>query len=223
MVKRKSQSDPKPVDYSEFFIAGKTPAPVESFGVPGKSYPVSSDAVKTTNVNLRPSDTGVFRGGSTPLGTSLALTKTDRRSVVGASLLVTSLPAVAGSVPAVVGGKIMQTVLKRYAAPIVTGAVEATWSAASKGLDTIGVGGKLYEANTVLGPVLASTKIASTAQTAARLSNLESNAIRITRQASRGAMRGATNMVNDLKIGKKVVKGAAGLAGVYAIKSNKKK
>ena len=224
MAKSKPKtSDPKPVDYSSLFVAGKQVVSSASIGVPGKTYKPSGTGPAYVGPKLRGGDKGVFAGSSTPLGSSLAGTKTGARDVIGAALLVTSLPAAAGSVPAVVGGKIMQKALQRYVAPSVVGAMDKTFTAATKGLNTMRGGGRIYEANTVLGPMLASTKIASNAQTAARLSNLESNALRITEQAGIGAFKGAANIVKDLKTGKKIVKGAAGLAGLAAIKNNKRK
>ena len=70
----------------------------------------------------------------------------------------------------------------------------------------------------MFGPTLASTKIASAAQTAGRLTGLEANAARISTQAARGAAAGGVNIVKDIQTGKKVLKGAAALGGLYALK-----
>jgi hypothetical protein len=219
MASRKPKSnDKKPVDYSKLFIAGKTSGPVESFGAPGKSYPVPSNAVKTTNVDLRGADKGVFRGGSTPLGTSLGLTKTNTGAVVSAALIATSLPARAGSVPVIAAAKVTNKLLGRYAVPAVRGAAQGAFSAATKGLEKISEGGRIYQANTVFGPTLASTKFASVAQTEARLTGLEANAARIATQSARGASAGGVNIVKDVNKAKKVLKGAALLGGVYGVR-----
>jgi len=108
--------------------------------------------------------------------------------------------------------------LGRYAVPAIEGAGNATWAAATKGLGAIGEGGKTYIANTVFGKTLASTQLASAAQTAGRLTGLEANAARISTQAARGAAAGGINIVKDIQTGKKILKGAAALGGLYAIK-----
>lgn len=51
MAKSKSKkTDPTPPDYSSLFVAGKSAAPMESYGIPGKSYAVPPKATKTLNI-----------------------------------------------------------------------------------------------------------------------------------------------------------------------------
>ena len=101
--------------------------------------------------------------------------------------------------------------------------MSATFTAATKGLKNISGGGKVYKSNTVFGPTLASTKIASVAQTEARLTGLEANAARIAEGAGRGAFAGSMNLIKDLQTGKKVLKGTAGITGLYTFKNSKKR
>jgi len=49
MARRKSK-DSSSKDYSNLFIAGKSPVPKEGFGLPGKTYVAPSNAVKTLSL-----------------------------------------------------------------------------------------------------------------------------------------------------------------------------
>lgn len=210
---------------ADFKANYSTPAPASSasVGITGKTYkaPGTSKAyVGPANqqpVKVKTAGKG-FAGSGTPLGTSVAGTNLSKGNVASAALLVTALPAKAGSAVAVAGGKVVGKLLGRYAVPAIEGAGNATWTAATKGLEAIGGGGRIYKANTVFGPTLASTKIASAAQTAGRLTGLEANAARISTQAARGAAAGGINILKDIQTGKKVLKGAAALGGLYALK-----
>lgn len=201
--------------------------PAESFGIPGKSYDTSGTKTLDIPVGETPvvRDSGSsLRGFQTPMGTSLGLTKTDKKNVLGAALLVSSLPAKAGSVPAIAGAKLAGKFYSRYVAPPVIEAMGSAFKAASKGLEKIVPGStRVYKSNTVFGSTLASTKVSSVAQTEARLTGLEANAVRIATSAGRGALLGATNIVKDLQTGKKIVKGAAVLGGLYTLKNSKRR
>ena len=218
-------SDTSGMSLAEFKANYSTPAPASSasVGIAGKTYqtPGTDKAyVGPTNqqpVKVKTAGQG-FAGSGTPLGTSIAGSNLSKGNVANAALLVTALPAKAGSVVAIGGGKIVGKLLGRYAVPAVQGAAQSTFTAATKGLEAIGGGGRIYKANTVFGPTLASTKIASAAQTAGRLTGLEANAARISTQAARGAAAGGVNIVKDIQTGKKIVKGAAALGGLYALK-----
>jgi len=203
-------SSPAPASSASVGIARttySTPGTGKAFVGPANPQPVK---VKTAGKG--------FAGSGTPLGSSIAGTNLSKGNVTQAALLVASLPAKAGSVPAIVGGKIVGKLLGRYAIPAIEGAGNFTWTAATKGLEAIGEGGKTYIANTVFGKTLASTQLASAAQTAGRLTGLEANAARISTQAARGAAAGGINILKDIQTGKKIVKGAAALGGLYAIK-----
>ena len=207
------------------FKANYSPAPASSasVGVAGKTYkaPGTSKAyvgpASGSGTPVKTAGKG-FAGSGTPLGTSVAGTNLSKGNVTTAALLVTALPAKAGSAVAIGGGKVVGKLLGRYAVPAIEGAGNATWAAATKGLEAIGGGGRIYKANTVFGPTLASTKIASAAQTAGRLTGLEANAARISTQAARGAAAGGINILKDIQTSKKVLKGAAALGGLYALK-----
>ena len=207
------------------FKANYSPAPASSasVGITGKTYkaPGTSKAyvgpASGSGTPVKTAGKG-FAGSGTPLGTSVAGTNLSKGNVTTAALLVTALPAKAGSAVAVAGGKVVGKLLGRYAVPAIEGAGNATWAAATKGLEAIGGGGRIYKANTVFGPTLASTKIASAAQTAGRLTGLEANAARISTQAARGAAAGGINILKDIQTSKKVLKGAAALGGLYALK-----
>jgi hypothetical protein len=71
----------------------------------------------------------------------------------------------------------------------------------------------------VFGKTLASTQLASAAQTAARLTGLEANAARISTAAARGATAGGMNMLKDIKTGKRVLKGAALFGPLYSLRN----
>ena len=207
------------------FKANYSPAPASSasVGITGKTYkaPGTSKAyvgpASGSGTPVKTAGKG-FAGSGTPLGTSVAGTNLSKGNVTTAALLVTALPAKAGSAVAVAGGKVVGKLLGRYAVPAIEGAGNATWAAATKGLEAIGGGGRIYKANTVFGPTLASTKIASAAQTAGRLTGLEANAARISTQAARGAAAGGINILKDIQTSKKVLKGATALGGLYALK-----
>jgi hypothetical protein len=212
---------------SEFKTKYKPTGPTSaSVGQPGgkKTAAVGKGPAYTGPSVKRGADTGAFRGSSTPLGTSIAGTKTNKGAVAGAALLATSLPAKAGSVAAVGAAKITGRLLGRYAGRPASGAMQATRAATSKGLPNIRTGGRLYNANTVAGPALASTKIASGAQTAARVRNLEANATRITNAATRGAFdEAAKTVMKDIKTGKRIIKTTAVAGGLYSGKKKNKK
>jgi len=220
-----AKSDTSGMSLADFKANYSTPAPASSasVGIAGKTYkaPGTGKAyVGPANpqpVKVKTAGKG-FAGSGTPLGSSIAGTNLSKGNVAQAALLVTSLPAKAGSVVAIAGGKMVGKLLGRYAVPAIQGATQGAFTAATKGLGAIGEGGKTYIANTVFGKTLASTQLASAAQTAGRLTGLEANAARISTQAARGAAAGGINIVKDIQTGKKIVKGAAALGGLYAIK-----
>jgi hypothetical protein len=220
-----AKSDTSGMSLADFKANYSTPAPASSasVGIAGKNYkaPGTGKAYVgpnyTKDSKVKTAGKG-FAGSGTPLGSSIAGTNLSKGNVAQAALLVASLPAKAGSVPAILGGKVVAKVLGRYAVPAIEGAGNATWAAATKGLEAIGEGGKTYIANTVFGKTLASTQLASAAQTAGRLTGLEANAARISTQAARGAAAGGINILKDIQTGKKVFKGAAALGGLYALK-----
>lgn len=229
MAKKKTstptKSDTSGMSLADFKANYSTPAPASSasVGIAGKTYkaPGTGKAyvgpVLGSGTPVKTAGKG-FAGSGTPLGTSIAGSNLSKGNVAQIALLATALPAKAGSVVAIGGGKVVSKVLGRYAVPAVQGAAQSTFTAATKGLEAIGGGGRIYKANTVFGPTLASTKIASAAQTAGRLTGLEANAARIATNAARGAAAGGVNIVKDIQTGKKILKGAAALGGLYALK-----
>ena len=227
MAKKKTstptKSDTSGMSLADFKANYSPAAPSSaSVGITGKTYkaPGTGKAYvgpAKSPIKVKTAGKG-FAGSGTPLGTSIAGSNLSKGNVASAALLVTALPAKAGSVVAIGGGKVVSKVLGRYAVPAVQGAAQSTFTAATKGLEAIGGGGRIYKANTVFGPTLASTKIASAAQTAGRLTGLEANAARISTQAARGAAAGGVNIVKDIQTGKKILKGAAALGGLYALK-----
>ena len=198
------------------------PAAVSSatIGVPGKTYVAKGSGPSYVGPTPKGADKGMFAGSSTPLGTSLAGSNLSKGNVINAALIGISLPAKAGSIPVIATGKVTSKLLGRYVAPAVEGAGNAAWTSATKGLGSIREGGRTYISNTVFGKTLASTQLASAAQTAARLTGLEANAARISTAAARGATAGGMNMLKDIKTGKRVLKGAALLGGgIYSLKN----
>lgn len=233
MAKKKmtkpATSDTSGMSLADFKANYTTAAPSSaSVGIEGKTYkaPGTSKAYVGPNYAkdsiVKTAGKG-FAGSGTPLGTSIAGSNLSKGNVANAALLVTALPAKAGSIVAIGGGKVVSKVLGRYAVPAVQGAAQSTFTAATKGLNAISGGGKTYIANTVFGPTLASTKIASAAQTAGRLTGLASNAARIANQAAGGAAAGGINILKDIQIVKNVVKGAQQLYGANLIKNQFKK
>jgi hypothetical protein len=224
------KSDTSGMSLADFKANYSTPAPASSasVGITGKTYkaPGTGKAyvgpASGSGTPVKTAGKG-FAGSGTPLGTSIAGSNLSKGNVAQTALLVTALPAKAGSVVAIGGGKVVSKVLGRYAVPAVQGAAQSTFTAATKGLEAIGGGGRIYKANTVFGPTLASTKIASAAQTAGRLTGLEANAARISTQAARGAAAGGINILKDIQIVKNVVKGAQQLYGANLIKNQFKK
>ena len=210
---------PKKVDWNgsladfKEVIASHAPTATVSSVKPGGTK------VSTPN---KGADKGMFAGSGTPLNSSLGMSNLSKGNIANTAFLVTLPPAAKGSAPAIAGTKLVGKVLGRYAVPAAEGAAEATWGAATKGLEAISEGGKTYISNTVFGKTLASTKIASKAETAARLFGLEANAARITNQAASGAYAGTAGaIVRDLNTAKNVIKGAVGLG--LAAKAIKKK
>jgi hypothetical protein len=229
MAKKKmtkpATSDTSGMSLADFKAKYSSPAPASSasVGIAGKTYkaPGTGKAyvgpASGSGTPVKTAGKG-FAGSGTPLGSSIAGSNLSKGNVASAALLVTALPAKAGSVVAIGGGKIVSKVLGRYAVPSVQGAAQGAFTSATKGLEAISGGGRIYKANTVFGPTLASTKIASSAQTAGRLTGLEANAARIATDSARGAAAGGINILKDIQTGKKIVKGAAALGGLYAIK-----
>ena len=235
MAKKKTstpaKSDTSGMSLADFKANYSTPAPASSasVGIAGKTYktPGTGKAyvgpASGSGTPVKTAGKG-FAGSGTPLGTSVAGSNLSKGNVANLMLAVTALPAAEGSAVAVGGTKFVSKVLGRYAAPAAEGALSATWRATTKGLEAIGGGGRVYKANTVFGPTLASTKIASAAQTAGRLTGLEANAARITNQAARGAYTGAaSNIIKDLQTVKNVIKGAQQLYVVNTVKNQFKK
>lgn len=236
IVKSKEHEARKPVQNNgqslADFKAKYSPAPASSasVGITGKTYkaPGTSKAFvgpAKSPIKVKTAGKG-FAGSGTPLGTSIAGTKTKKSDVAKAAAAITLLPAAAGSAPAAIGGKIVGKVLSRYAVPAVVETMGSTMAVAGKGLDKIRQGGRLFEASTAIGgtKTLAATKIATKAQTAARTSNLLKNAENITEAAGRGALRGVTEpMLRDVAKAKKIVKEATALVVARNSKPKTKK
>ena len=126
------------------FKAKYKPAPVSSasIGTPGKTYVAKGSGPSYVGPTPKGADKGMFAGSSTPLGTSLAGSNLSKGNVINAALIGISLPAKAGSVPAIVVGKTTSKLLGRYVAPAIEGAGNATWASATKGLNSIREGGR---------------------------------------------------------------------------------
>jgi hypothetical protein len=236
IVKSKENEARKPVQNNgqslADFKAKYSPAPASSasVGITGKTYktPGTSKAFvgpPKSPIKVKTAGQG-FAGSGTPLGTSIAATKTKKSDVAKAAAAITLLPAAVGSAPAAIGGKIVGKLLSRYVVPAATGAARSTFAVASKGLEKIGVGGKVFEASTAIGGprTLAATKLATPAQTAARTANLVKNATNTAEVAGKAALRGGSNaMLRDIALGKRVVKDATALVVAKNSKSKPKK
>ena len=126
--------------------------------------------------------------------------------------------------------KVETKIVNRYAISAAKESAADTFASASKGVDKAKSGGKIYEANTVGGTkTVASTKIATPAQTAARKENLFKNADRVSADAGKGAYRGAAEpILKDLQTvknlaAKTAAAGTAGAIGYSKIKDKLKK
>jgi hypothetical protein len=110
-------------------------------------------------------------------------------------------------------------IVNRYAIPAAKESAADAFVSASKGVDKAKSGGKIYEANTVAGTkTVASTKIATPAQTAARKENLFKNADRVSADAGKGAYSGAAQQIlKDLQTAKNLAAKAAAAAAAGTI------
>ena len=236
IVKSKEHEARKPVQNNgqslADFKAKYSPAPASSasVGITGKTYkaPGTSKAFvgpPKSPIKVKTAGQG-FAGSGTPLGTSIAGTKTKKSDVAKAAAAITLLPAAVGSAPAAIGANIVGRVMSRYAVPAVVETMSSTMAVAGKGLGKIREGGRLFEASTAIGGsrTLAATKIASKAETSARASNLLKNAQNIADAAGKGALRGVTGpMLRDVAKAKKIVKDAAALVVAKNSKPKPKK
>ena len=84
-----------------------------------------------------------------------------------------------------------------------------------------GMGGKVSRTQTPIGPSLRSTEIGTAKQQAARIGNLESNAIK--KSVYTGSVAGRKAMIDVFKVGAKVKQGGATLGGAAVTGRNRRK
>jgi len=179
MASKKKNSKP-PVDITK--IKGVSASKKPASATVG---PVKPGGKKVTTPN-KGANKGAFAGSGTPLGTSFAGSKTSKGNVAKTLLTVAAVPTKAAIAPANYGLKILGKVAGRYGGAGVAGAADAVYGSATKGLDAVRPGGRLYTAGTVTGKQLASTKVMNPAQVAGSTSGLVKRAENITNAAVRG-------------------------------------
>lgn len=150
---------------------GKT-TPKESVGSRGKKYSAPKGSVKTTSLPKGKTPvkkaTSGFAGSGSPLGTSFGINPASKGQVANAALVVASTPG---------SGKIVNALTKVAAKQVRKVAGTAGVAAARAATpSSIGMGGRLYVANTVTGKQLASTSVRSAAQRAASAKGLVTRA-----------------------------------------------
>lgn len=160
----------KSVDTSKV-VWGKA-TPKESVGSRGKKYSAPKGSVKTTSLPKGKTPvkkaTSGFAGSGSPLGTSFGVNPASKGQVANAALVVVSTPG---------SGKIVNALTKAAAKQVGKVAGAAGSSAARAAMPArIGMGGRLYVANTVTGKQLASTSVRSAAQRAASAKGLATRA-----------------------------------------------
>jgi hypothetical protein len=180
-AKKKTSSQPKPpVDITK--IKGVTASKKPKSATVG---PVKPGGTKMPTPN-KGANKGAFAGSGTPLGTSLAGSKLSKGNVAKTLLNVAAVPTKAAFAPASYGAKLLGKIAGRYGGAGVRGAADATYTSATKGLDNIRPGGRLYTAGTVSGKQLASTKVMNPKQVSGATSGLVKRAENITDAAVRG-------------------------------------
>jgi hypothetical protein len=171
MAKSKSKPadrypNPKPANYSNLFVAGKSPVPKESLGLPGKTYDKPSYAVKT--LSLPQPNTPVVRDSGSSLrgmqgqGSFDPSTKNVVRAAQSA-VLAGAGSAVARLAPTV-GAKVFKVVGSRSAS--------TAYQVNSAGIAGSSIGGRLFTTQTPAGPSLASTRVMTPGQQSAAKSGL---------------------------------------------------
>ena len=230
-AKKKTSSQPKPpVDITKIkgVTASKKPA---GSAVGGKGYKTPKNAqpaysgpkVTTAKTPVKTAGRG-FAGSGTPLGTSLAGSKTSKGNVAKTSLTVAATPTKAAIAPASYGAKLLGKIAGRYGGAGVRGAADATYTSATKGLDNIRPGGRLYTAGTVSGKQLASTKVMNPKQVSGATSGLVKRAENITDAAVRGGKsRVASTAQKDYNRISRAVREGLSLGAVQANKPKRNK
>ena len=218
-AKKKTSSQPKPpVDITKIkgVTASKKPASAKVSAVkPG------GKKVSTPN---KGGDKGAFAGSGTPLGTSFAGSKLSKGNVAKTLLTVAAVPTKAAFAPASYGAKLLGKIAGRYGGAGVRGAADATYTSATKGLDNIRPGGRLYTAGTVSGKQLASTKVMNPSQVAGSTSGLVKRAENITSAAVRGGKnKVASQAQKDYNRISKVAREGLSLGAVQANKPKRNK
>jgi hypothetical protein len=193
--KRSSSKPPTPINLSNIKGVKVTNKPAGSavggkgskpYVAPKGSQPAYSGP-KVTGAKTPVKSAGKgFAGSGTPAGTSLAGSNVSKGNVAKTLLTVAAVPTKAAIAPANYGAKLLGKVAGRYGGAGVSGAADATYASATKGLDNVRPGGRLYTAGTVSGKQLASTKVMNPAQVAGSTSGLVTRAENITNAAVRG-------------------------------------
>lgn len=219
--KKKSSSQPKPpVDITK--VKGVSASKKPASATVG---PVKPGGKKVSTPN-KGADRGAFAGSGTPLGTSLAGSKLSKANIANTLLTVAATPTPSSFAPANYGTKLFHKIVSRYGGAAVEGAADAVYNASTKGLDAIRPGGRLYEAGTVTGKQLASTKIMNAEQVAASTKGLVTRAENITNAAVRGGKGAimAQSQADAVALSKAIREGSS-LAAIKANtpKRNKKK
>ena len=100
--------------------------------------------------------------------------------------------------------------------------MEAAMGQNMKGLKgATGMGGKIHNTQTPAGPAIRSTLVGTPAQQAARIANLETNAIK--KSWNTGAVAGRKAMIDVFKTGKKVKQAGTTVGGAIVTGRNKPK
>ena len=229
MAAKKKTSKP-PVDITKIkgVTASKKPA---GSAVGGKGYKTPKNAqpaysgpkVSTAKTPVKTAGKG-FAGSGTPAGTSLAGSKLSKGNVAKTLLNVAAVPTKAAFAPASYGAKLLGKIAGRYGGAGVRGAADATYTSATKGLDNIRPGGRLYTAGTVSGKQLASTKVMNPKQVSGATSGLVKRAENITDAAVRGGKnRVASQAQKDYNRISRVAREGLSLGAVQANKPKRNK
>ena len=230
--KRSSSKPPTPINLSNIKGVTKTNKPAGS-AVGGKGYKTPKNAqpaysgpkVTAAKTPVKTAGKG-FAGSGTPAGTSLAGSNVSKGNVAKTLLTVAGVPSKAAFAPANYGAKLLGKVAGRYGGAGVSGAADAAYTSATKGLDNIRPGARLYTAGTVTGPQLASTKFMNAKEVAGATSGLLKRAENITDAAVRGGKsRVASQVQVDYNRINKISKEALSLGAYKANepKRNKRK
>jgi hypothetical protein len=217
MAAKKKTSKP-PVDITK--IKGVTASK--------KSKPATVGAVKPGGTKMptanKGANKGAFAGSGTPLGTSLAGSKLSKGNVAKTLLTVAATPTKAAIAPASYGAKLLGKIAGRYGGAGVRGAADAAYGSATKGLDAVRPGGRLYTAGTVSGKQLASTKVMNPKQVSGATSGLVKRAENITDAAVRGGKsRVASQAQKDYNRISRVAREGLSLGAVQANKPKRNK